>query len=124
MTHKRNTDGLAKAARIRRQETIQRVSSAIKSLEKNGKTINFNSVSKQSGVGKTWLYKEKEVRERISKIRQNTAPIKKISDNFNSESKDAVIKMLKNHIKEMEGENKELKKQIEFLYGEMHLNSR
>ena len=64
MTHKRNTSGLARAAKDRRELTIKRVEEAIKLLIKEQKPINFNSISTLSKVGKPWLYKEDSVRKK------------------------------------------------------------
>lgn len=65
MTHKRNTSGLARAAKDRRELTIKRVEEAIKLLIKEQKPINFNSISTLSKVGKPWLYKEDSVRKKL-----------------------------------------------------------
>jgi len=122
MTHQRNTKGLADAAKNRRQDTIKKVNQAINLLLKKGKAINFNAVAKEANVGKTWLYKETEVKERILNARADHLNKRKLicnSDKINSESKDALIKMLKDKYNEVEKENYQLKKQIEILYGEL-----
>jgi hypothetical protein len=122
MTHKRNTAGLSHAAKLRREETIKRVNDAINLLIKKKETINFNSVSKMASVGKTWLYNEMDVRNRILdlRIKPNTN-IKKNTrlEEKNLPSKSALINMLKNRNKELDAENRELKKQIEVLYGQL-----
>ena len=124
MTHKRNTDGLAKAANKRRLETIERAKNAIDLLIKQGKSINFNSVAVTAQIGKTWLYKEIEIRDRIFQLRKNV--VKKIRASVNSSnealsSENSLIKMLKYRVRELETENQALKKQIEIIYGELHL---
>ena len=116
MTHKRNTDGLAKAANKRRLETIERAKNAIDLLIKQGKSINFNSVAVTAQIGKTWLYKEIEIRDRIFQLRKNV--VKKIRASVNSSnealsSENSLIKMLKYRVRELETENQALKKQIE-----------
>ena len=125
MTHKRNTDGLIKAAKQRRADTIKRVDQAIKQLLKENKQINFNSVSKISGVGKPWLYKESTICQHIEKLREQTK-IKSKSENkadhgASDKSKDQIIQMLKSRITKLEAENNEFKTQIEILYGEIYI---
>ena len=122
MTHKRNTAGLANAAKLRREETILRVNNAINGLIKQKQAVNFNAVSKMAVVGKTWLYNEIEVRDRILSLRkkritdiQKNGP----ADEINVSCKSSLIVMLKNRIKELEVENKVLKKQIEVIYGQL-----
>lgn len=119
MAHQRNTDGLASAARNRRQSTIKRVNAAIQNLAAEKKTINFNSVAKAANVGKTWLYKEAEIKAIILGYRDKNTELKtpNKSTPSSSDSKEALIKMLKEHIKQVESENRELKKQVEILYG-------
>jgi hypothetical protein len=120
MAHQRNTEGLASAARNRRQSTIKRVNTAIQNLAAEKKTINFNSVAKAANVGKTWLYKEIEVKEKILSYRDNKAEVKTSKTlSSSNDSKDALLKMLKERVKKVESENNELKKQIEVLYGQL-----
>ncbi len=124
MSHKRNTAGLIKAAKQRRQDTIKRVEKTIIKLLKDKMSINFNSVSKVSGVGKPWLYKEQKVREQIEFLRQqrqiNTSQAQdKQPQRASDKSKENIILMLKERVKLLDNENKKLKHQIEVLYGEL-----
>ena len=127
MTHKRNTEGLSRAAKQRRQETIKRVDSAIKQLLKDEKIINFNSISKIANVGKPWLYKEDTVRQQIENLREkNQVAVdddqrKSATEGSSSKSKDHLIQMLKGRIHKLTVENKKLQEQIEALYGELYL---
>lgn len=121
MAHLRNTEGLSIAAKNRRQNTIKRVNEAIHDLLREKKVINFNSVSKAANVGKTWLYKEVAVKEKILKYRgKNTEQkiVNKLTQS-SSASKDSLLKMLQERVKQVEVENRELKKQIEILYGQL-----
>jgi hypothetical protein len=102
MAHQRNTEGLAIAARSRRESTIKRVNIAIQSLAAEKKTINFNSIAKAANVGKTWLYKEAEVKKKILGYRDNK-PASKMSNKpspSSADSKDALLKMLKERIRQ------------------------
>ncbi len=121
MTHKRNTEGLAIAANNRRRITIQRVNEAIHALLAEKRTINFNSVAKAANVGKTWLYKETDIKEKILKYRDKKSDlkIKTKASQLSSDSKEALLRMLQERVKQVESENRELKKQIEILYGQL-----
>lgn len=121
MVHKRNTLGLKNAAQLRRENTIKRVNAAVKLLVKENRVINFNSVAKVANVGKTWLYKENDIRERILGLRISSQnQMQNMTQVTNSASKDALIKMLKQRVKELEKDNRNLKRQVEILYGELH----
>ena len=121
MAHQRNTEGLATAARSRRESTIKRVNAAIQSLVAEKRTINFNSVAKEANVGKTWLYKEREIKEMILCYRDqsNKSKISNKQAPSSPDSKDTLLKMLKEKIKEIDAENRDLKRQIEVLYGQL-----
>lgn len=121
----RNTEGIRQNALIKRQNTFKRTDEAIKLLLKENKPINFNTVAEASGVSKSWLYREPEVKERIKQLQQRqlkeqlaVQQVKlpehyKASDN----SKDAIIAALKQRIKKQDEEIKELRKQLETAYG-------
>ncbi|MCC2666656.1 MAG: Transposase [Gammaproteobacteria bacterium] len=121
MAHQRNTKGLAIAARDRRQSTIKRVNEAINVLRVEKKIINFNSVAKAANVGKTWLYKEADIKERILKYRENNQEqkITSKSNPLTSASKESLWRMVQERVRQVETENRELKKQVEVLYGQL-----
>ena len=128
MSHKRNISGLLKAAKQRRQDIKKRVEQTITYLLKENKAINFNSISKYSGVGKPWLYKEIQIRKKIEILRQQTQAKKmhrqpKQSQQASYKSKDNIIMMLKERIKLLSLENKKLKEQVEVLYGEIYTST-
>jgi hypothetical protein len=124
MTHKRNTEGLIKNAQKKRQSTIERAEKTIKKLIKAKKIVNFRTVSKTANVSKAWLYKEKSIADRIIHIRNQQQPVKSIppkkTQKASDASKDAIIMALKERIKKLEGEKRELKKQLEVAYGQLH----
>ncbi len=126
MTHKRNTKGLVRAAKERRETTIKRVESAIKLLVKEKKVINFNTVSKIARVGKPWLYKENVIRKQIEELREKTRftvyPVQATSSSsrISEKSKETITQMLRDRVRKLEEENKQLRGQIETLYGELY----
>lgn len=121
MTVKRNVEGLAVAAQKKRQESFDKVEQGIQQLLKERKVINFNTVAQISGVSKAWLYKEPEIKARIEHLRQNNLKTQKIppKEKLQDASKDTIIKTLKERIKKVETENRELREQNEVIYGRM-----
>lgn len=107
----------------RRQKTYQRVDEAIKRLISTQEPINFNSVSKESGVSKATLYNHEKIRERIERLRtqQDQSPTpKQIKRERTDETKDALIESLKSRIKRLEVENKQLKEQLKVIHAKMY----
>ena len=126
MTHKRNTSGLARAAKDRRELTIKRVEEAIKLLIKEQKPLNFNSISTLSKVGKPWLYKEDTVRKKIEALREKQLiengerEQNKRTNKKSPKSNDQIVHMLKDRICKLELENNKLREQVEVLYGKLY----
>jgi hypothetical protein len=121
MGHKRNTEGIKKHAEIKRKDCQERVDKAIQKLIKEQHPINFKSISEESNVSTSWLYKQPELRERIEKLRQQqigTPKAKKRSTDKDKivESQKAIIQSLKLRIKEQEEKIKELEKQVQIAY--------
>lgn len=118
-----STKGLKEYAKNKSKITLQKVNKAIRELSLNGHKVNFNSVSQLSGVSKTFLYNNEEVKKRIEELRD-----KQISKTMNqrakydktSKSKDIIIMAKDKKIKELEEENKKLKEQLKVIRGKLY----
>ncbi|MDX5764084.1 DUF6262 family protein [Clostridioides difficile] len=121
-----NTKGLKEYAKQRSQMALDKVDKAIRELSLTEQKINFNSVSQLSGVSKTFLYNNQEIKKRIEELRD-----KQVSKTINqrakydktSKSKDIIIMAKDKKIKELEEENKKLKEQLEVLRGKLYEKS-
>lgn len=115
----RNTEGIKSSAQKKRQDAFHKTDEAIKVLIKTQKPINIESVAQAAGVSRQWIYNQPELRERIETLRAQQSPKKAIpkSQSVSDASKDAIIKTLRQRLREVEEENKELQKKIEVAYG-------
>ncbi len=124
MTHKRNTTGLASSAASKKEATLKKTETAISELIKANDIINFNTVAEKAGVSKAWLYRETDIAGRIKRLRDQQANQEpkayKETQRASDASKSALVTTLKARVKELESENRELKKQLEVLYGKLH----
>ena len=105
MSHYDRKAHLQQVHEQRRQKTNQRVDEAIKRLALAQEPINFNSVSKESGVSKATLYNHDTVRERIERLRtqQEQSPTpKQLKRERTEDTKDALIESLKSRLKRLE----------------------
>lgn len=118
----RNTQGIKAAAERKRQEAFAKAEEAIKTLVRDKKPINFESVAETAGVTRAWLYKQPDLRNRIEHLRSQRSAAKSIPRNqqASDSSKDAIIKTLRLRIKKLEAENQELRRQVEVAYGLAH----
>ncbi len=118
-----NTKGLKEYALKRSQMALEKVDKAIRELSLTEQKINFNSVSQLSGVSKTFLYNNQEIKKRIEELRD-----KQVSKTINqrakydktSKAKDIIIMAKNKKIRELEEENKKLKEQLEVLRGKLY----
>ncbi|WP_018753611.1 DUF6262 family protein [Paenibacillus sanguinis] len=107
----------------RKATTAEKVDLAIKRLLRAGGSINFNSVSKESGVSKASLYNHKDIRQQIDSLRQqqSKAPTPMhLKREMSDGSKDAIIETLKRKIKTLESENKDLREQMKKAYAQVY----
>ncbi len=120
MSHERNIAGLKQSAQQRHLATHQRAEAGIQTLIKAQRPVNFNAVHEVSGVSTAWLYRH--MKERIAHLREQAvpqptpAPKTRASD----ASKDAIIAALRERVKKLEAENRELRQQMEVAYGQLY----
>jgi predicted nuclease with TOPRIM domain len=123
MNHKRSTNAIVAIAKKKSKETVIKVDQALKELIKKSKRINFNSVSSLSIVSKSYLYNHPEFRERIETLRTQQLQVKSpkaIKHQMSDASKDAIIELLRERIKELDNENKRFKEDNQRLQGKLY----
>jgi len=121
--HIRNTSGLKEYALNKKEGTVNRVDSALQKLIVCQKPINFNSISIEANVSKTYLYTHVEVRTRIEELRikqTESFSQKKIKKEMTESSKDNLLLAKNKKIKELSEEVKKLKQQLMYLQGKVY----
>lgn len=115
--------GLKEYAQNKSKITLEKVDKAIRELSLGEQKINFNSVSNLSGVSKTFLYNNSEIKKRIEELRdkQTEKVIKqKLKYDKTDKSKDIIIMAKDKKIKELQEENRKLKEQLEVIRGKLY----
>ncbi len=122
MTHERNVEGLHKSAQLRHQQTVQRAEEGIRRLLQEDRPVNFNTVAQTAGVSPAWLYQHPEMRQRIEHLRtqQSTQKRQPSKTKTSDASKDAMLAALRLRVKQLEEENRELRQQLEVVYGQLY----
>ncbi len=69
-----NTEHLIAAARRRSETTKVRAIAALRRMDNTGIPITFDSVARNAGVSRAWLYSQPELRSEIERLRQNRGP--------------------------------------------------
>lgn len=109
----------------RKANTRSKVDEAIQRLIRANKSINFNSISQESGLTKATLYNNKYIRERIETLRHQQAQVptpSQVKREMDENNKDAIIASLKRKIKKLEEKNKQLKEQVKISYADIYKN--
>ena len=103
--------------------TKQKVDEALQYLESHGHDINFNSVAKISGLSKTTLYNNPDIRARIESIRDIPSGKSIMAQNKlvrSEKNSKAIIESLKRKNLALQEENKKLREQLEMAYAEYY----
>jgi hypothetical protein len=120
MTGTDNARFLAQAAAARHQATLSRASNAIERLNGSGQPVNFSAVAAAADVSRTWLYRNPEIRDLISRLR--SAPARSAStpntQRATAESLHARLHTARAEITSLRAENTKLRAQIARQYGE------
>ena len=114
----RNIEGLKEHWKMKTDTATAKVDEAIKTLATNGVKINFNTISKESGVSKNFLYNNDSVKERIIQLRNqqiNHEINQRAKFDKTAKSKDVIIQAKDKKIAKLEEENTQLKLQLQFL---------
>ena len=118
-----STKGLNEYAKQKTQLTLEKVDKTIRELSLSEQKINFNSVCSLSGVSKTFLYNNKDIKKRIEELRdKQTSNVMNQRAKYDktAKSKDIIIMAKDKKIKELEVENKKLKEQLEIIRGKLY----
>lgn len=121
-----STKGLKEYAQNKTKITLEKVDKAVRELSLGEQKINFNSVSNLSGVSKTFLYSNLDIKKRIEELRdkQIEKVIKqRLKYDKTDKSKDIIIMAKDKKIIELQEKNRKLKEQLEVLRGKLYLKS-
>lgn len=119
--HKRNVDGMQNAIRQKSERATSRVQQVIQDMLDNNQAITFNHVANLANVSKGWLYSRHDICDQIKKLRsRNQSGIRAISPS-SLLNRDSIISTLRDRLAKLESENKELRKQLEIVYGQLHM---
>lgn len=120
-----NTSKIVELAKKKSLDTEKNVFSIIKNMLKNKRVINYNTVSQEGKVSKSFLYNNESIRKKIDMLRNEQVTLKKVVNhkpNTSEKSKDVIIESLKFKIERLEKENKELKESLAIKYSEFYKN--
>lgn len=122
---KPNTSKIIALAKQKSYDTEKKVFETIKKMIKEKKVINYNTVSKESKISKSFLYKNDGIRKKIDMLRNEQSKLKSVVNhkpNTSDKSKDIIIESLKFKIERLVKENKDLKEALASKYNDFYKN--
>ena len=124
----RNISGLWTHAQQKATGTAHRAEAAIAHLLKEQRPVNFKTVAETAGISTAWLYGNEAFKQRIMHLRVQQVPIVQVKipqrEQASSASKDAMIAALRQRVKKVEEENRDLKRQVEIANGLLYQQER
>ncbi len=118
-----NSAHLLAAARKRTSETRRRAETAIARIADAGTPITFETVAREAGVSRSWLYAQPDLRANIDRLRQQTpartAPATTPQQQHASDA--SLLRRLEaatDRIRRLEQDNRELKAALERALGQ------
>jgi Family of unknown function (DUF6262) len=69
-----NTRHLVEAARTRAEGTRRRAVTALHRMDAAGQPVTFDSVAREAGVSRSWLYAQQDLRRQIQRLRTRRGP--------------------------------------------------
>lgn len=121
-----NSHHLVAAARRRSQATQRRAVAALRRLDRAGTAITFDSVAREAGVSRAWLYSQPELRAEIDRLRQRRPTQPAVPDR--QRASDASLRQrLETAIartRQLEADNRRLRDALAEALGENRTNPR
>lgn len=116
----KQTEGIVRASKEKKIETIQKVMEALDIMEKESIPINFLSVYKFTGVSRSWLYKEPAIKSRIAEAKERINNQLMRDQAIQIKAKEKEIEILTKQNKMLRKQIDELRQQHEIAYAEIY----
>ena len=110
--------GLCESYKRRTEEARKKANTAISELISNGDAVTFSSVQKLSGISRSFLYGDKELRNLIERHRARNVDSeinRRAKYDKNARSKDVIIQAKDKRIAALEAENLRLRNELNAL---------
>jgi hypothetical protein len=117
-----NAHHIVLAARRRAEQARQRAITALRRMNATGAAINFDSLAREAGVSRSWLYTQRDLRSEIERLRERRAARSRPTVPIGQRSSDASLlnrlHAANHHIRRLENENRYLRQALAEALGE------
>ena len=108
-------DRLRDAAQARHEATLRRATNALQRLARCGEPVTFRRVAETAGVSRSWLYRQPQLREEISRLRDASTgrPVNlPSSERATVDSLRQQLRTYRDEITRLRTDNRELRDQL------------
>ncbi|HXZ75828.1 MAG TPA: DUF6262 family protein [Streptosporangiaceae bacterium] len=112
MNHADNSAYLAQANARRHQAALAAARHAIEQLQREGKAINYTTVARIAGVSRPWLYRQTQIRDLISQLRDQRPAAALAAQRPSTDSLRQRLDTARAEITRLRAENRSLRDQI------------
>jgi len=108
-------DRLREAAQARHEATLSRATNALRRLERRGEAVTFRRVAETAGVSRSWLYRQPQLRDEITRLRGAAAGRPGTLPSAERATTDSLRQQLstyRDEISRLRTENQELRDQL------------
>src|SRR5712691_4553188 len=118
-----NSRHVIAAARRRAGQTRQRAVAALRRMDAAGQRITFDSVAREAGVSRSWLYAQDDLRAEIGRLRQRnpasaSAPVPPQRQRASDASLLRRLEAATGRIRHLEADNQQLRDALARALGE------
>jgi hypothetical protein len=126
MTRADNTSYLAQAAADRHQGALTKATDAIEHLARSGQAITFSAVAATAGVSRTWLYRNPDIHDLITRLRSSPSRTAstKAAQRATADSLRARLDAARQEITRLRAENATLREQAARHLGQQRAQER
>ncbi|SRR5712692_9858606 len=118
-----NSHHVIQAAQRRAQQTRQRAVTALRRMDATGQRITFDTVAREAGVSRSWLYAHDDLRAEIERLRRRNpaAPSAPVPPQRQRASDSSLLRRLEaatGRIRDLEAGNQQLRDALARALGE------
>jgi hypothetical protein len=123
-----NSRHLITAAQQRAEQTRRRAVAALRRLDATGRPISFESVAREAGVSRSWLYAQTDLRQEVERLRarHQTRPSTTVPPERQRASETSLLRRLEaatERIGHLERDNRELRDALAQALGEQRTSA-
>jgi hypothetical protein len=113
MTRADNSAFLTQANTRRHEAALAAARHAIDQLRRQGRTVNYAAVAHAASVSRTWLYRQHQIRDLISQLRDQKPPtVPRTAQRANTDSLRQRLDTARAEITRLRAENRSLRNQL------------